>query len=61
MYFMSQMVSLGWMFRDTDEDEYTRAKEMTVLFNEENGKWELHEMDSKHFVISTSDQVEFEL
>jgi uncharacterized membrane protein YvbJ len=53
--------NLGWMFRDTDADEYTRSRELTVIFNEEIGEWELHDNSNRYFVIPSSREVEFEV
>lgn len=53
--------NLGWLARDPDKDEYTRSRELTVVFNEDNGEWELHQNENLYFVIPEMYKIEFEL
>lgn len=53
--------SLGYLFVDREKDEYTRANELTVIFNEVDNEWQLNGYRTSYGVITTADEIIFEL
>ncbi|RDW21713.1 zinc ribbon domain-containing protein [Oceanobacillus chungangensis] len=53
--------NIGWLFRDTEKDNYTRSRIMTIVYNEDTGEWLLDEYKNKYFIIVESDGKEYDI
>lgn len=53
--------NLGWLFRDTDKDEYTRTNQLTIIFDEEANEWLLDDYNNFYHTIPESREIVFEI
>ncbi|MDO6448223.1 hypothetical protein [Oceanobacillus profundus] len=53
--------NLGWLLRDRDEDQYTRSRKLTVIYDENAGEWKLDSNVNEYFIIVDSEAEEFEI
>lgn len=54
-------VTLGWLFRDTDKDEYTRTGIFTAVYDEEDEMWKIDSYKNDYYVIVTSEEKIYEI
>lgn len=52
--------NLGWLLKDDDKNEYTRSKEVTVVYDEDAEEWKVDKYETEYFIVGTRDEKVFE-
>ncbi|MFD2630927.1 zinc ribbon domain-containing protein [Oceanobacillus kapialis] len=59
--FHEPVDSLGWLLADREKDEYTRPRELQLIYDEEAEQWKLDSYKNEYFIITSSDEKVFDL
>ncbi|WP_042223379.1 zinc ribbon domain-containing protein [Oceanobacillus manasiensis] len=52
---------LGWLLVDREKEEFTRSKELTLVYDEDAEQWKLDTYETEYFVITPSVEKAFDL
>jgi uncharacterized membrane protein YvbJ len=53
--------NIGWLFRDTERDNYTRSRMMTLVYDEVAKEWLLDGYENEYFIVVDSDAKEYDI
>lgn len=59
--FYEPVENLGWLLADREKDEYTRSRELELVYDEDAEQWKLDTYENEYFIITSSDEKAFDL
>ncbi|MCG3420728.1 zinc ribbon domain-containing protein [Oceanobacillus jordanicus] len=59
--FYEPVENLGWLLADWEKDEYTRSRELELVYDEDAEQWKLDTYENEYFIITSSFEKAFDL
>ncbi|WP_182858767.1 zinc ribbon domain-containing protein [Oceanobacillus picturae] len=59
--FYEPVENLGWLLADREKDEYTRSRELELVYDEDAEQWKLDTYENEYFIITSSVEKAFDL